>query len=38
MMTSLAPGGIPRSLNYFCESLLDKHGHDRMSFPLDWSV
>jgi hypothetical protein len=38
MMTSLSPGGIPRSLNHFCESLLDKHGHDRMSFPLDFAT
>jgi hypothetical protein len=35
MVASLAPGGISRSLNYLCESLLDKHGHDRMAFPLD---
>ena len=35
MVASLAPGGISRSLNFLCESLLDKHGHDRMAFPLD---
>lgn len=35
MIASLSPAGILRSLNYFCERLLDKHGHDRMSFPLD---
>jgi hypothetical protein len=34
MVELLASRRIGRSLNYFCEQLLDRHGHDKMAFPL----
>jgi hypothetical protein len=33
MVESLSGRRIGKSLNYFCERLLDSHGHDKMAFP-----
>jgi len=34
MVESLSGRRIGKSLNYFCEQLLDRYGHDKMAFPL----
>jgi hypothetical protein len=34
MVELLSSQRIGRPLNYFCEQLLDRHGHDKMAFPM----
>jgi hypothetical protein len=34
MVEALWGRRVGKSLNYFCEQLLDRYGHDKMAFPL----